>query len=46
MSLRYGGDPFDPTAGEDNLSARVIRGVASDIRYSRDEQGNCLTIAL
>ena len=44
LSLRYGGDPFDPTAREDNLSAMLIKGVASDVSYSYDGE-NSLFIA-
>ena len=44
LSVHYGGEPFDPTAGEDNLSARLIRGVASEVKYGYGED-NVLFIA-
>ena len=43
VSVRYGGDSFDPTGDEENLSARLIHGIAADIKYCYDG-GNSLTI--
>ena len=37
MTVHYGGDLFDPTepAGEeDSLSATLIKGITSEIKYS------------
>ena len=36
MSLRYGGDSFDPTADAENLSAILIRGITAEMKYTYD----------
>ena len=45
MSIRYGGDRFDPLAEGDELSSRLIRGIASETKYVYDA-GNSLLIVI
>ena len=45
MSIRYGGDRFDPLEEGDELSSRLIRGIASETKYVYDA-GNSLLIVI
>lgn len=42
LSVQYGGDAFDPTGDEENLSARLIKGVTKEIKYSYDSENSLL----
>ena len=43
LSVRYGGDRFDPLTDGDNLSAGLVKGIALETKHSFDED-NCLVI--
>ena len=40
MNFTWGGEEYDPIAGGDDLSSTIVKGLAKDIRYSRDEKNH------
>ena len=40
MNFTWGGEEYNPIAGGDDLSSTIVRGLAKDIRYSRDEKNH------
>lgn len=40
MTFTWGGLSYDPVKDGDDLSSTIVRGLAKDIRYSRDEKNH------
>ena len=44
ISIRYGGDRFDPFTDGDELSARLVRGIAAKTEYAYDAENSMVVV--